>query len=98
MPAHQCLQTELRCGGPRASVTSRQLDDDLGTPDVIRSQQDHVVEQEIVGLRKYIGQEMPILAGGRAATAYRVALDSIRAISLSDLPILRAELEMLRSR
>lgn len=56
------------------------------------------LDQEIIGLRKYLGQNFPILAGGRAAVAYRDTLESIRAIHISEIQILRTELEALRSR
>ncbi len=56
------------------------------------------MQQEMTGLRKYIGQEIPILAGGRAAAAYQATLDSIAAIQVPDIQILRAELDALRSR
>lgn len=54
--------------------------------------------QEIVSLRKHLGQEIPILAGGRAAAAYRDALNSIQAIHIPDMPTMRTELEGLRTR
>ena len=56
------------------------------------------MDQEIVALRKFLGQEMPIVVGGRSATAYRAALESIRAISIADVHIFRMELEALRLR
>ena len=54
--------------------------------------------QEITALRKFIGNDMPILAGGRAAVGYRTALDSIGAILTEDFQTLRQELEAVRSR
>lgn len=55
------------------------------------------LDEEIVGLRKYLGAEIPIIAGGRSADAYRAALDSIHALRISDISILRAHLEALQS-
>ena len=55
------------------------------------------MDQEMVALRKFLGQEMPIIVGGRSATAYKAVLESIRAVSITDAHIFRTELEALRS-
>lgn len=45
------------------------------------------LDQEVAALRKYVGPEVTIVAGGRAAPSYRLALDSVRAIYVSDMNV-----------
>ena len=53
------------------------------------------LEQEIVGLRRYVGRDIPILVGGPSAAAYRSALDLAAAIHVPDIRALRDELDAL---
>lgn len=53
--------------------------------------------QELTALRKHLGPEIAILAGGRAATAYLRTLSAIGAVVLHDMRGLRAELEAMRA-
>lgn len=62
---------------------------------IIFLEKDTRLDQELAELRRSLGPELPILAGGRAATAYQNALDSIQAISITDLSSLRTALEAL---
>ncbi len=56
------------------------------------------MENEMSELRKYVGKDFPILAGGRAVSSYSAILHSIQAIPISNTQSLRSELEALRSR
>jgi methanogenic corrinoid protein MtbC1 len=53
---------------------------------------------EMAALRKGVGPAIAILAGGRAAAAYRQVLESVDAVVVADLAMLRRELEALRFR
>jgi methylmalonyl-CoA mutase cobalamin-binding domain/chain len=59
---------------------------------------DHGLPAELSNLRRYLPAEVKILAGGRAATAYFDALNSIGAIRVGDLDELANVLEGLRRR
>ncbi len=51
---------------------------------------------EIRRIRKLVGDDLLILAGGRAAHAYRKALDEAKMVTLSSLSALREHIEDLR--
>lgn len=53
---------------------------------------------EILALRSYLKDDIPVLVGGQMATAYRATLDSIGAIYVEDLQKLRMQLSALRCR
>ena len=56
------------------------------------------LSEELITLRKSLGDEVPVLVGGRDTTAYRHALTVIGAVIPADLHSLRAELVDIRSR
>jgi methanogenic corrinoid protein MtbC1 len=56
------------------------------------------LSEELITLRRSLGDEVPILVGGRDTTAYRHALTAIGAVIPGGLHSLRAELEAIRSR
>lgn len=52
--------------------------------------------KELADLRRFLPPEISVLAGGRAASAYREALNIIGAIQIVDLDTFCAQLESLR--
>jgi methylmalonyl-CoA mutase cobalamin-binding subunit len=63
---------------------------------IVYPDDDPALPEELERLRRYLAPEVKILAGGRAAPSYREALDSIGAITLTDLKEFLAQLEALR--
>lgn len=63
---------------------------------LVYPEDDPHLESELTRLRQLLPAEVVVLAGGRAAPAYREVLQRIGAIQLDDLPMLQAELEELR--
>lgn len=52
---------------------------------------------ELRALRDEVGDDMPLIVGGRAATGYRAVLREIGALVLPDTPTLRATLAAMRA-
>jgi MerR family transcriptional regulator, light-induced transcriptional regulator len=63
---------------------------------IVYPEDDPALADELEKLRRYLPQEIRILAGGRAAPAYRATLDKIEAITLADLNDLLPVLDDLR--
>ena len=57
---------------------------------------DPLLEQELITLRGLLPSEVSVIAGGRAATAYRSALERIGAFQISDLSTFANLLDQLR--
>jgi hypothetical protein len=59
---------------------------------------DPSIEKELADLRRFLPADVRVLAGGRAADAYRDALNAIGAIQTEDLEVFCSRLEDLRKR
>lgn len=57
---------------------------------------DPYLPEEIRKLRSLVGEDLAVVAGGRASGSYRRALEEIDALIVDDLPGLRAQLDALR--
>ncbi len=53
------------------------------------------IASELTRLREYLGSDIAILAGGSGAAAYHLTLNAIGAHSITNLTLMRMELEML---
>ena len=65
---------------------------------VEQEKDDVTLGQELRKLRRYLPEEVTLIAGGRAAKGYSDVLDEIKAITLDDIPTFRTKLESLRTR
>jgi methylmalonyl-CoA mutase cobalamin-binding subunit len=54
------------------------------------------IRQELVTLRRYVGQDIEILIGGSGSVGYKDVLQDIGAVCLDDMAHLRTHLESLR--
>jgi methylmalonyl-CoA mutase cobalamin-binding subunit len=63
---------------------------------IVYPEDDSKLHDELVRLRMLLPEKVSILAGGRAATAYAVTLQSIGATPLAHLPDLYEKLDDLR--
>ena len=64
---------------------------------IIYPPDDPFLAEELVALRKYLGPEVEILAGGSSAGAYAPALNAVYAVMLTDIDALRDCLKRMRS-
>jgi methanogenic corrinoid protein MtbC1 len=77
-------------------ATARAVNARVVALSIVYPTDDPMLSHELLKLRKILGPHKAILAGGRAAGAYAPVLAEIGAIHISDLSLLRSELERTR--
>jgi methylmalonyl-CoA mutase cobalamin-binding subunit len=75
------------------AAAARQRGADAVALSIIYPSGDPRLRREMHRLRQFLGPDIPILVGGRAAAAYRETLSEIRAVHLADLDALHEQLE-----
>lgn len=65
---------------------------------IVYPEDDVTLGQELRNLRRYLPEEVTLIAGGRAAKGYSDVLDELKAIRIDDIPTFRTNLESLRTR